>query len=71
MVRSLFPIPPPSKFRYLEVDVIENKDDCAILVGLIEAKDLLPETMQDVDQFKPANGLLLNGNDGTMWYSKL
>jgi len=38
-VKSALPIPKCTQFRYFEVDVIENKNDCAIYVGIIEAKD--------------------------------
>jgi hypothetical protein len=39
LVKSIVPIPPCTQFRYFEVDVLENKVDATIYVGIIEEKD--------------------------------
>jgi hypothetical protein len=37
--KGIIPIPPCSLFRYFEVEVLENRADCAIYLGIIESKD--------------------------------
>jgi hypothetical protein len=38
-VKSALLIPTIEKFRYFEVEVLENKADCGIFFGIIEEKD--------------------------------
>jgi hypothetical protein len=50
LYKSIIPIPPCSRFRYFEIEVIENKNDSAIFLGIIEEKDLFLEQLSDIDQ---------------------
>ena len=40
LVKSAIAIPPCTKFRYFEVEVLENKVDATIFVGIIEEKEV-------------------------------
>ncbi len=39
LLKSSLPIPPVARFRYFEVEVLENKVDANIFVGIIEQGD--------------------------------
>lgn len=47
-MKSSNAIPPPTKFRYFEVDVLENIEDCTIVVGIVEEKDPLPSFVSEL-----------------------
>lgn len=48
MYKLNHPIPHVARFRYFEVDVIENKFDCTIFVGIIEEKDAFQNELTDI-----------------------
>jgi len=51
MYKSLLPIPECVRFRYFEVDVIENKADAPIYFGIIESKEKFinnPNSPEDI-----------------------
>lgn len=48
LVKSVIPIPPCVQFRYFEVDVLENKVDANIYVGIIEEKDYFIDTPNEI-----------------------
>jgi hypothetical protein len=39
IVKSAVPIPHCAKFRYFEIEVLENKADAAVFFGIIEQKE--------------------------------
>jgi hypothetical protein len=49
-VKSAIPIPPCTLFRYFEVDVVENKEDATVFVGIIEEKDAFKNSLDDIMQ---------------------
>lgn len=48
-VKTNIPIPPCIQFRYFEVDVLENKVDAKVFVGLIEEKDPFQNTINSIE----------------------
>jgi hypothetical protein len=49
LVKTNIPIPPCIQFRYFEVDVLENKVDAKVFVGLVEEKDPFPNTVEQIE----------------------
>jgi hypothetical protein len=49
MVKSNQSIPFCTKFRYFEVDVLDNPNDCNIYFGLIEEKDPFTDQLDTID----------------------
>ena len=54
LLKSAIPIPHCTQFRYFEVDVIENKIDASIFVGIIEENDPFFNSPESIDSL---NGL--------------
>lgn len=52
LYKSSIPIPFCIRFRYFEVEIIENKDDSAIYIGLIDAHDPFSNTLNSLDDLK-------------------
>ena len=55
-----------ARFRYFEVDVLENKNDSNIYVGLIEEKEKFEFTLDSIDELDGEQTLILAGKEG--WY---
>ena len=50
MVKTALPIPPVARFRYFEVEVLENKVDANVYLGIIEQQDAFSERLDRIEQ---------------------
>ena len=71
MYKLNHPIPHVARFRYFEVDVIENKLDCTIYLGIIEDKDPFHNELDNLTSMTGQQTLIINGLDGTSYFGAL
>lgn len=64
LVKSNIPIPTCSDFRYFEVEVVENKLDSNIYIGLVEAQSPFANKISAFDQISADDTLLIHGGEG-------
>lgn len=55
LVKSVIVIPQCVRFRYFEVEVIENQADCAIYVGIIGENDHFENNPATIDALTGKN----------------
>ena len=53
LIKSALYIPTVTRFRYCELEVLENKADCSVFFGIVEAKDKFENEVENIN--------LLNG----------
>jgi len=50
-VKSAIHIPPCTRFRYFEVETLENKADATIYIGIVEATDPFIQNPGSIEEF--------------------
>ncbi len=63
MVHSAMTIPKVQKFRYFEIEVLDNLQNSIIVVGIMDENDKFPPSMTNEDGLNGENTLLLNGQE--------
>eukprot|EP00347_Sterkiella_histriomuscorum_P003818 403362821 len=71
LIKSTIAIPPCTFFRYFEVDVLENKKDATVFVGIIEERDPFFNQIDNIDQLSGLQTLIINGLEGTYVFGQM
>jgi hypothetical protein len=64
----MFPIADCTKFRYFEVEIVENKNNNEVYLGIIDGREMFNSSPSTLEALTQAKALLICGKDGSYWF---